>query len=99
MWQNPVTRYCSLAGGFRTMITFSCDYFLPLFFVLSYPEFKTQFSVLYGTTQMLGGFASSVMGGLLAKKFGPTNYWKICIASALLPLPWILACVLQTGWF
>ena len=50
MWQNPVTRYCSLAGGFRTMITFSCDYFLPLFFILSYPQFKTQFSVLYGTT-------------------------------------------------
>ena len=41
MWQNPVTRYCSLAGGFRTMITFSCDYFLPLFFVLSYPDYKT----------------------------------------------------------
>ena len=37
MWANPVTRYCSLAGAFTNVVIFSCDYFMPLYFILSYP--------------------------------------------------------------
>ena len=99
MWKNPVTRYCSLAGGCRLMVTFSCDYFLPLFFVLSYPGDKVKFSLIYGMMQMVLGFASSVTGGILSKKLGPKNYHKICMASALLPLPFLWMTVLQTNSF
>jgi hypothetical protein len=48
---------------------------------------------------MVLGFASSLMGGIFAQKFGPKNYAKICLASALAPLPFLWMTVLQTKSF
>ena len=38
--KNPVTWYATLGASFRAIIMFSLDYFLPAFFLITYPEFK-----------------------------------------------------------
>lgn len=72
--KNPVTRWCSLAGAGRYIAMFSCDYFLPLFFILSFPENKAQFSILYACIQMFMGFTSSIVGGIVCNKLGSKRY-------------------------
>ena len=72
---------------------------MPLFFILAYPEYKVQFSLIYAGIQMFLGFASSMVGGVLAGKFGARNYARICQASSLLAIPLLLISVLQTGSF
>lgn len=78
---NPQSKWITAAGSLRMVVMFAADYFLPLFFLLSFPDFKTQFSVLYGLISIVLGFTSVMTGGLLADKLGAKNpgaYAKIC---------------------
>ena len=89
MWRNPVTRYCSIAGALRSVVIFSFDYFMPLFFILTYPDKKVQFSILWCTMNVFLGSTSSIIGGILGSKLGPRNFSYICQASALISLPFL----------
>ena len=100
--KNPVTRYSTIGASFRHVSMFSCDYFLPLFFLMMYPNNKAQFGVLYCLCVAIGGLISSISGGLLADKFGPKNpkaYSRICIIGSLLATPCFAASVLLTNNF
>ena len=45
------------------------------------------------------GFASSMTGGILATKFGPKNFTKICQVSSIISLPFLLLAVMQCNSF
>ena len=97
--KNPVTRYCSLAAAFRNIGCFTCDYFMPLFFILAYPEYKIKFSIFYAMIQMFLGFSSTLVGGVLQNKLGPKYFVKISQASSLLALPLLLLSTLNFNSF
>jgi nitrate/nitrite transporter NarK len=86
-----------LGASFRFVAIFACDYFLPAFFLMNYPLHRKQFSVLFGLIVASGGVVSSILGGVLADKYGPSNpkaYSRICIWGSLLAAPTVIASVL-----
>ena len=100
--KNPQSRYITIAGSLRMVVMFAADYFLPLFFLLSYPDFKTQFSVLYGMISIVLGFASVMLGGIFADKWGakdPGAYAKICQVASILGWPCMMVCLLFSNNF
>ena len=68
--KNPQSRWITVAGSLRMVVMFAGDYFLPLFFLLSFPDFKKQFSVLYGLCALVFGFISVLSGGILSDRWG-----------------------------
>jgi len=40
LWKNKVTRYSAIAASFRFVAMFACDYFLPAFFLMNYPDHR-----------------------------------------------------------
>lgn len=100
--KNPQSKWITLAGSLRMVVMFAADYFLPLFFLLSFPEFKTQFSLLYGLISIVLGFTSVMSGGILADKLGaknPAAYAKICQVASILGWPCMMICLLFSSNF
>jgi hypothetical protein len=100
--KNPVTRYCTLGTSFRKLGIFACDYYLPAFFMLSYPGYKAQFGVLFACCIVIGGLISSISGGILSDKYGrddPKAYSKIACIGGLLAWPAFVTSVLVTNNF
>jgi hypothetical protein len=99
---NPQSKWITLAGSLRMVVMFAADYFLPLFFLLSFPDFKTQFSLLYGLISIVLGFTSVMSGGILADKLGaknPAAYAKICQVASILGWPFMMICLLFSSNF
>ena len=100
--QNPVTRYCTFAGMFRLFAMFSCDYYIPAFFLSNYPGFSTQFSICAAAITLCGGMFSSMVGGFLSDKYGKKNnlaYSRIAQIGALIAWPFFTMSVLTTNNF
>ena len=102
MLKNPVTRLCTLAGSFRMVNMFSCDYFLPGFMLMNYPLYRKQFGLLYAICVVTAGLSSSISGGVLADKYGPKSpkaYSKIGIFGSLIAWPFFITAVLLKNNF
>jgi nitrate/nitrite transporter NarK len=102
LFKNPVTKWCSLATAFRFIGIFANDYFLPAFFLMTYPLKRKEFGLLYCLCVATGGLVSSLLGGVLADKFGPKNpkaYSKICMASCAIAWPIYVTAVLTSNNF
>ena len=101
--KNPVARWCTVATMFRFMAMFSCDYFVPAFFLGQYPNYKAQFSVLYAAICCICGFTSSVWGGILSDKFKTKSHRAfsyVAIGGALVSWPFqVMSCLtLNNFW-
>jgi uncharacterized membrane protein YeiH len=73
------------------------DYFLPAFFMLSFPEFKTQYAFLSASVCVIAAIISSVGGGILSDKLSVNNpraYSQICTFGTLICLPFLLVTLL-----
>ena len=94
---NKVTRYCTFAACFRFVGMFSCDYFLPGFFLMNYPTYRKEFGLMYAICVVTAGLSSSISGGVLADKYGPKNpkaYSKISLIGSAIAWPFFLGAVL-----
>jgi len=99
---NPVTRYCTLAAVSRFVSMYAIDYFLPAFFLLSYPSKRTTFSLAKCSITVVFGMLTSLTGGILADKYSKVSnkaYSYICIASSLFGIPSLCLSVLITNNF
>jgi hypothetical protein len=47
LWKNPVARYSTMGSSFRFVASLACDYFLPAYFLMNFPNYTKQFSVGY----------------------------------------------------
>lgn len=75
---------------------------MPLFFILQYPAYKTQFSLIYAACYLTLGVASVNLGGILADRFAKKNpgaYGNICLWSSMLGWPTMCLAVLCTSNF
>lgn len=76
--------------------------FLPIFFLRSYPAFRSQYSVLNALILTVFGFTSNLAAGLIGDKFEkkyPMAKGWITSLSTLLSIPFIIACCMGHGSF
>lgn len=100
--RNKTTRYATLGGMFNYFSNYSVMYFMPAFFQQVYPGFKGPFAKLNGLSMSTFGFMSSLIGGIIADRYSkkyPKTMANICIASAILVIPFNLMAFLTTGNF
>ena len=76
-----------------------CDYFYPLYFLSMFPQYKVEFSLIYGVSNILLGLPSVILGGILAKKVGSKNWIRVCQASSLMPLPLTIFSLTTTNFW
>jgi nitrate/nitrite transporter NarK len=87
---------------FRFFGMFSCDYYIPAFFLTNYPSFSNQFSICAALITVFCGMLSSLSGGILSDKLGKKNhlaYSRIAQIGALLAWPFFTMSVLTTNNF
>mmetsp|Transcript_39 Transcript_39/g.73 ORF Transcript_39/g.73 Transcript_39/m.73 type:complete len:143 (+) Transcript_39:105-533(+) len=98
----PISRWTTIGATLRYFGQFASDYYLPLFYLSNYSNYKAEFALLYSLINVGCGFASSMAGGLISDKFGkgkPMMKAWICIAGNLLAVPFFLGSVLITNNF
>ena len=102
MVKNPVAFWCTCASSFRYIGGFAADYYVPAFFLANYPGSQSSFGFHSITTIAIGGFLSSLLGGIFSDKLGhknPKNYSRICIFGSVIAWPFMTACTLVTNNF
>jgi MFS family permease len=76
--------------------------FLPIFFLRSYPAFRSNYSVLNALILTVFGFTSNLAAGLIGDRFEKTNPmvkgW-ITSLSTLFSIPFIILCCMGHGNF
>lgn len=89
---NPVNKY-SLIGAFFRNFGGSCTtFFLPLFFLKNFPQFKVQYSFVNSVILSIFGLTSGIIGGIIADKYEKNTLWTkalICIIGSASALPLI----------
>jgi hypothetical protein len=68
--QNPITRYCIGGSMSRYAVDFARVYYLPTYLLLKYPENVNEIAIMFSVTTVAAGITSSILGGLIADKFG-----------------------------
>lgn len=77
-------------------------YFLPVFFLKNYPQFKSQYSYVNSAILSCAGFVSGIVAGVLADALEKKSYRTksyICMAGCVLAFPLIAMATLQTSHF
>jgi MFS family permease len=100
--KSPISRYTTIGASFRYFGQFASDYYLPLFYLSNYTEYKAEFALVYSLINLVCGFISSLAGGLLSDKFGkgkPMLKAWICIGGNMIAMPFFVASVLTTDNF
>lgn len=98
----PVSRWATIGASLRYFGQFASDYYIPLFYMSTYPTMKKEFALCYSLINMCCGFMSSLGGGIIADKFGkgrPMMKSYICTGGSLLALPFFVSSVLITNNF
>lgn len=99
---SPISKYTTIGASFRYFGQFASDYYLPLFYLSNYTNYKAEFALVYSVINLTCGFASSMAGGIIADKFGkgrPMLKAWICVGGNLIALPLFIASVLTTNNF
>lgn len=97
---NPVLRFSGLATACRTFANYAFDFYLPTFFMQTYPSFTNEFSILMSFIVVSCGVLSSLIGGFLADKYSKHNhlaYSWICVGGSLLAWPFFTMAFLMPG--
>jgi hypothetical protein len=68
--KNDVTKWCTIAGMLRQFTMSTVDFYLPAYFLQTYPMFAKEFSALFALSVVVGGFSMSFGGGILGDKLG-----------------------------
>jgi len=98
----PVAKWTTLGASMRDFGSFACDYYIPLFYLTTYPTHKAQFAIMYSLINIFGGIISSLGGGLVSDKFGkgrPMMRSWVCIGGSLVAMPFFWGSVLITNNF
>jgi MFS family permease len=86
----------------RMFCAYAIDFYMPTYFMQTYPKFTNEFSVLMSIIVVSCGVMSSLIGGYLADKYSQKShsaYSNICVAGSLLAFPFFTLAVLQRGNF
>jgi len=81
---------------------FACDYYIPAYFLGTYPQYRAQFSYVFAGIVACCGLISSIQGGVLSDKFKTKShkaYSNIAIAGAAIAWPFQLVACLCTNNF
>ena len=101
--KNPVTRWATIATMFRFVSMFACDYYIPAYFLGTYPQYRAQFSYVFAGIVAFCGLSSSILGGVLSDKFKTKShkaYSWISIGGAAIAWPFqLLACLCTNNFW
>ena len=81
---------------------FACDYYLPMYFMRSFPNYLPVFALLYSLIIVICGVSSTVLGGFLCDKWGqgkPMFKSWVCIIGNLVAMPMFIVCVVLSRNF
>ena len=99
---NPVLRFTGLATMCRMFAQYGFDFYLPTFFMQTYPQFTNEFSVMMSIIVVSCGVMSSLIGGYLADKYSQKSdraYSTICVTGSLMAIPFFTYAFLSNGNF
>ena len=68
--KNPTCRWMTFAGMCRNIDLYSIVYFMPVFFLRNYPEFKTVYCLYNGLIISIAGICATLVSGLISDKYG-----------------------------
>ena len=102
--RNPVTRFATFGTMFRFWGIFACDYYLPAYFLGTFPAYNNMFGLSMMFIAVLCGMTSVTSGGVLADKLVkkyPDVYPNLCMYGSLFAWPFFTLSVLMTNnfWF
>ena len=98
---NPVTRWATLGACSRYIWETVGLYFLPLYFMLKFPSYKSAFVMHSIVSLSVAGIISSFAGGILSDKFGrkkPSSYALINIFGSAFAIPFNLICLMTNNF-
>lgn len=101
-WKNPVARNILIASSLRNVGGMIVSSFLPVFFGKNFPAFKAEYAFLNAGALTVMGLTASLLGGMMADRFGKKNYLAkatICATGCALSVPLIALGTLQTSSF
>ena len=88
--KNPTTRLLTIAGSLRHFSDAILVFFLPAFFMKTYPAYKLQYAALNALALTVCGFSSNLLAGIIGDKYEKRNPmtkgWITCL-SCLLTVP------------
>ena len=87
---NPVNKWVMFGSFVRNIGGSVTTYYLPVFFLKNFAEFKSQYSAANSLVLSVGGLLSSVIAGMIADKFEYKSKMTkayICMSGCLLALP------------
>lgn len=99
---NPVLRFSGLATMCRMFSQYAFDFYLPTYFMQTYPQFTNEFSVMMSIIVVSCGVMSSLIGGYLADKYSQKSdraYSMICVIGSLMAIPFFTYAFLSGGNF
>ena len=102
MLKNPVNKYVLIGSFFRAFAGAIITYYLPVFFLRTYPDFKSQFSYVNSVILVFGSFISGLVAGAMSDIFEAKSKMTkayICLAGCILGFPLIAISTLQTTNF
>lgn len=97
---HPVGFWATGAAMFRYIGIFACDYFGPLFYLRSYPQYASYFMIAFPSLVLAGGFLSGIIGGILSDRVGnkkPMTKTLVCVIGNLLAMPMFITAVSLRG--
>lgn len=100
--KTPISRWTTVGASMRYFGSFASDYYIPLFYLTTYPTRRTEFALAYSLINIICGFVSSLGGGIIADRFGegrPMMKAWVCVGGSLLALPFFIGSVLITNNF
>lgn len=91
-FKDPVARNILIASSLRNVGGMVVSSFLPVFFGKNFPAFKAEYAFLNAGALTVMGLTASLMGGMMADKFGKKHYLAksvICATGCALSVPLI----------
>lgn len=92
MLKNPVNRYVLIGSFMRAFSGAIITYYLPVYFLRTYPQFKSQFSYVNSAVLTFGSFLSGILAGAFSDKYEKKSKMTkayICLAGCVLGFPMI----------
>lgn len=93
----PVSRWATLGNSIRYFGEFATEYYIPLFFLTIYPNYRTKFALLYALINVCCSSMSALGGAAIVNRFGegrPRMKSWVCVIAPLLATPFFLGAVL-----
>lgn len=98
----PVLKYSTIAGMFVSLEQYSVAYFMPVFFLQNFPQFKTEYCLYNAFIVSIFGFISNITGGIVSDRFEKKSRMTkayVCMFACAITIPMLGFCLLQTRSF